>query len=80
MSKPLSRNEVKRVARVWLASFTAFYIPDYSEGMTGDLGEDELRAIFTEIEAIGDRLIGKDIHRSNLNEVVEDVLNDRKQP
>lgn len=78
MRKPLGKNEVKRVARIWLASFTAFYVRDFSEGMEGDVSNDELSAIFSEIELIGDRLIGSDVHRSNLFEAVQDVVDDRK--
>ena len=78
MRKPLGKNEIKRVARIWLASFTAFYVRDFSEGTTGDISEDELIAIFAEIERIGDKLIGTDVHRSNLFEAVQDVIDDRK--
>ena len=78
MRKPLGKNEIKRVARIWLASFTAFYVRDFSEGMEGALTDNELIDIYAEIERMGDRMIGIDVHRSNLHEVVQDVLDDRK--
>jgi len=80
MRKPLGKNEIKRVARIWAASFLTFYISDFSEDMEGDnTSEEERRAIYTEIERIGDRIRGKDIERSHLYEAVDDVLEDRRK-
>ena len=78
--RPLGKNEIKRVARIWAASFLTFYISDFSEDMEGDnTSEEERRAIYTEIEKIGDRIRGNDIERSHLYEAVDDVLEDRRK-
>jgi len=79
MRKPLGKNEVKRVARIWASSFLTFYLADASEDMEGKIAsKEELEDIYTEIGKIADRIIGKDVERSNLWQAIEDVLEDRK--
>lgn len=78
MRKPLGKNEIKRVARIWASSFLTFYLADGSEDFEGKiLTKDELDAVYTEIGKIADRLIGNDVELSNLWQVVEYVIEER---